>query len=219
MPVSSGTAAPSLAEQAYRTLTDQLVTLQISPGSPLNDEQLARELGVGRTPVREALKRLEAERLVVAYPRRGTFATEVHLTDLGHVSEVRRQLEPLAAAAAARRATPADRELLAGLAALVAERSSQPSTTPLELMRLDLRLHRAVYAATGNPYLESTLVSYDNLATRIWCLFLDRLPGLAGHVGEHSGLLHAVIDGDADRAAACATEHVTGFETAIRAVL
>ena len=219
MPVSSGTAAPSLAEQAYRTLTDQLVTLQISPGSPLNDEQLARELGVGRTPVREALKRLEAERLVVAYPRRGTFATEVHLTDLGHVSEVRRQLEPLAAAAAARRATPADRELLAGLAALVAERSSQPSTTPLELMRLDLRLHRAVYAATGNPYLESTLVSYDNLATRIWCLFLDRLPGLAGHVGEHSGLLTAVIDGDADRAAACATEHVTGFETAIRAVL
>ena len=62
---------------------------------------------------------------------------------------------------------------------LVAERSGQPSTTPLELMRLDLRLHRAVYAATGNPYLESTLISYDNLATRIWCLFLDRLPGLA----------------------------------------
>jgi DNA-binding GntR family transcriptional regulator len=219
MTVSSRTAAPSLAEHAYRTLTDQLVTLQIRPGSPLNDEQLARQLGVGRTPVREALKRLEADRLVVAYPRRGTFATEVHLTDLGHVSEVRRQLEPLAAAAAARRASAGDRELLAGLAESAAEQSSRPAVEPVELMRLDLRLHRAVYAATGNPFLESTLISYDNLATRIWCLFLDRLPGLAGHVGEHSALLRAVIDGDAERAAACATDHVTGFEAAIRAVL
>ncbi|WP_042402908.1 GntR family transcriptional regulator [Streptacidiphilus carbonis] len=219
MTVSSGTASPSLAEHAYRTLTDQLVTLQIRPGSPLNDEQLARQLGVGRTPVREALKRLEADRLVVAYPRRGTFATEVHLTDLGHVSEVRRQLEPLAAAAAARRASAGDRELLAGLAESAAEQSSRPAVEPVELMRLDLRLHRAVYAATGNPFLESTLISYDNLATRIWCLFLDRLPGLAGHVGEHSALLRAVIDGDAERAAACATDHVTGFEAAIRAVL
>src|SRR5262245_64537508 len=94
--------------------------LEIRPGAPISDDQLARELGLGRTPVREALKHLERERLVVAYPRRGTFATEVNITDLGHISDVRRQLEPVAAAAASHRATAVDRaapRLIGGKAA------------------------------------------------------------------------------------------------------
>ncbi|MCZ9345802.1 GntR family transcriptional regulator, partial [Streptomyces sp. TRM76130] len=78
-----------MADQAYRALADRLVTLRIRPGEPVNDERTAAELGVGRTPVREALKRLEHERLIVSYPRRGTFATEVQIADLGHISEVR----------------------------------------------------------------------------------------------------------------------------------
>src|SRR5688572_5909610 len=82
----------SLAERAYRDIRDRLVMLDIRPGAPINDDLLARSLGAGRTPVLEALKRLEYERLVVAFPRRGTFATEVNITDLAHISEVRQQL-------------------------------------------------------------------------------------------------------------------------------
>jgi DNA-binding GntR family transcriptional regulator len=208
----------SLAEQAYRVIRDRLVTLEIRPGAPINDEQLAAGLGFGRTPVREALKRLESERLVVAYPRRGTFATEVNITDLSHISEVRQQLEPAAAASAARRATAADR---ASIADLLDELDSH-ADSQLEsaaLMRLDMRVHRAIYAATHNPYLEDTLVRYDNLATRIWCLFTDRLPGLAGHVGEHGPLLRAVIDGDPTKAAELSASHVAHFEQAIRAAI
>src|SRR4051812_34326968 len=108
---------PSFAERAYEIIRDRLVMLEIRPGAPINDDQLGRELGLGRTPVREALKRLERERLVVAYPRRGTFATDVKIADLGHISEVRQQLEPVAAAAAASRATAADRAALRSLAA------------------------------------------------------------------------------------------------------
>ena len=67
----------SLADRAYTAIRDRLVMLEIRPGDPLNDDRLAAELGTGRTPVREALKRLEGDRLVVAYPRRGTFATAV----------------------------------------------------------------------------------------------------------------------------------------------
>jgi DNA-binding GntR family transcriptional regulator len=206
----------SLAERAYQELSDRLVTLQIPPGAPINDEQVAAELGVGRTPVREALKRLETERLVVAYPRRGTFATEVQITDLGHLTEVRQRLEPLAASCAARRANARDRAVLSGL---LDELGAAPGAEVGDLIRLDMRLHRALYAATANPYLQDTLVRYDNLATRIWCLFLDRLPGLAGHVGEHGPLLRAVLEGREDQAAALAAEHVAGFETAIRALL
>ncbi|MGA4845268.1 GntR family transcriptional regulator [Streptomyces sp. G5(2025)] len=195
------------------------MTLQIRPGEPLNDDRIAAELGFGRTPVREALKRLEHERLVVSYPRRGTFATEVQIADLRHLSEVRLQLEPLAAALAAERAGEGDRAGLNRLLERLAKSSDGEGGGGGDLIRLDMTLHRAIYAATRNPYLQDTLIRYDNLATRIWCLFLDRLPGLAGHVHEHGPLLRAVIDRDAEKARALAASHVEGFEAAIRSVI
>jgi DNA-binding GntR family transcriptional regulator len=205
----------SLAERAYRAVRDKLVMLDIRPGEPINEDQLAQSLGVGRTPVREALKRLQYERLVATYPRRGTFATDVNITDLAHISEVRQELEPLAAAQAARRATATDRT------ALTAVRQELESVDPrrddaAELMHLDLKVHRAVYAATHNPYLEDALVRHDNLATRIWCLFIDRLSDMAGHVEEHGPLIDAIVAGDPHTAARIARTHVEGFERAVR---
>ncbi|MDT7785608.1 MAG: hypothetical protein QOF58_4027 [Pseudonocardiales bacterium] len=206
----------SFAERAYRNIRDQLVMLDIRPGAPINEDQLAQSLGFGRTPVREALKRLQYERLIAAYPRRGTFATDVNITDLAHISEVRQELEPLAAAQAARRATPADRETLT---ALIRGLGRVPRGDSAALMRLDLKVHRAVYAATHNPYLEDTLVRYDNLATRIWCLFIDRLADMASHVEEHEPLIEAIVAGDAEKAADLARGHVEGFEQAIRSAI
>jgi DNA-binding GntR family transcriptional regulator len=208
---------PSLAEQAYLFVRDRLVMLDIPPGSPLNEEELGAALGMGRTPIREALKRLESERLVVAYPRRGTFATDVNISDLAHISEVRRTLEPMATAAAASRATDADRATLTELRAQLD--AGVPSGDNAELLRTDLALHRAIYRCVHNPYLEDTLIRYDNLATRIWCVFVPRLSGMAGHVDEHVPLLTAIIEGDAEKAAALTLEHVTGFEAAIRALI
>ncbi|MEW1720554.1 GntR family transcriptional regulator [Streptomyces sp. NPDC093109] len=217
-PTESGGGELSLAEHAYRALRDRLVMLEIRPGAPVNEDQLAQSLGVGRTPVREALKRLQHERLIATYPRRGTFATDVNITDLAHISEVRQELEPLAADRAARRATdPARAGLTAVLADLAGVESARHDAAGL--MRLDLRVHRAVYAATGNPYLEDTLIRYDNLATRIWCLFVDRLPGMAGHVAEHGPLLEAIVAGDPERASRLARGHVEGFERAVRDVI
>ncbi|HEX8866840.1 MAG TPA: GntR family transcriptional regulator [Lentzea sp.] len=206
----------SFAERAYRSIRDQLVMLDIRPGAPINEDALAQSLGFGRTPVREALKRLQYERLITAYPRRGTFATDVNITDLAHISEVRQELEPLAAAQAARRATAADR---ATLTSLIQDLGRVPRGDSAELMRLDLKVHRAVYAATHNPYLEDTLVRYDNLATRIWCLFIDRLADMASHVEEHEPLIEAIVAGDEEKAADLARGHVEGFEQAIRSAI
>ncbi|MFD3564788.1 GntR family transcriptional regulator [Streptomyces sp. NPDC058686] len=205
----------SLAERAYRAIRDQLVMLDIRPGSPINEDQLAQSLGVGRTPVREALKRLQYERLVATYPRRGTFATDVNITDLAHISEVRLELEPLAAARAARRATAEDRAALTAVRREL-ERVDPRQGDAAELMHLDLKVHRAVYAATHNPYLEDTLIRHDNLATRIWCLFIDRLADMAGHVEEHGPLIDAIVAGEPDAAAQIARAHVEGFERAVR---
>src|SRR3712207_6435665 len=103
-PLDLNAAPTSLAERAYVAIRDQLIMLDIRPNEPIDDDALASSLGVGRTPVREALKRLEGDRLVVSYPRRGTFATGMDITDLAHISEIRVQLEPLAARRAAERA-------------------------------------------------------------------------------------------------------------------
>jgi DNA-binding GntR family transcriptional regulator len=167
--------------------------------------------------VREALKRLERERLVVAYPRRGTFATAVDMTDLADISEIRKQLEPTAAARAARTASPDARARLTALADEIAE--IDDSEDPREVLRKDVRVHREIYRASGNPHLEDILVSLDAHATRIWCLFLDRLPDVASHVREHEALLRAIVDGDESTASSLTLAHVAGFEKAIRALL
>ena len=216
--VTEDVGSKSLADVAYERIRDSLLTLEIKPGEPLYDEGLAKELGVGRTPVREALKRLELDRLVVTYPRRGTFATRVEVTDLAFISEIRAQLEPLAASRAARVATAAARERLRLIVSAV-ESFDVDSASVVETLQLDARVHQGIYAAAGNPHLEDVLIRYDNLATRIWCMVLDRLPDLSHHVREHLDLLRAVIDGDEARAAELARVHVSGFEHAVRQAL
>jgi len=215
--VNEEPAASSMTEQAYAVLRDRLVMLEIRPGEPINEDRLRSELGVGRTPIREALKRLEQERLVVAFPRRGTFATDVNISDLSHISEVRRTLEPLAASAAAERATADDRAALTELRSQL-ETAARPGDNTA-LLRDDVGVHRAIYRCVHNPFLEDTLISYDNLATRIWCVFLPRLSGMAGHVDEHVPLLTAIVEGDAKKAGELASQHVIGFERAIRALI
>lgn len=210
-------AGETNADRAYEMVRERLVLLDIRPGEPINDDRLATELGLGRTPVREALKRLERDRLVIAYPRRGTFATAVDMTDLADISEIRKQLEPTAAARAARTATPEARVRLAALGKGIA--AIDDGDDPREVLRRDVHVHREIYRASGNPHLEQILVGLDAHATRIWCLFLDRLPDVAGHVREHVALLEAIIAGDEATAADLTLAHVIGFEKAIRALL
>jgi DNA-binding GntR family transcriptional regulator len=218
--VSAATGARSgagelLADRAYVELRDQIVTLTIPPGAPINEESLGRELGLGRTPLREAIKRLALENLVAVYPRRGTFVTEINITDLAHISDVRVQLEGHAAYRAAQRLTAAQREELDALVAEV----EQPRSDADALMGLDARVHRFVYRCAANPYLRNTLEHYLNLSLRIWYLVLGRLPHLFERVHEHTELLHAIRAGDADGARAIAAEHVATFESEIRGVL
>ena len=158
------------------------------------------------------------DHLVVSYPRRGPFATTVDFTELADVSEIRELLEPLAARRAASRANAAMRRELLDVAETIAELAPDPAESR-ELMRYDLMVHRLIYRAAANPHLEDTLIRYDNLATRIWCVVLDKVPSVSGHITEHVDLLKAVADGDAEKAAELALHHVTSFEDTIRKVL
>lgn len=210
--------ATSLAGRAYEAIRQRLILLGIRPGDPINDVALAAELGVGRTPVREALKRLETDHLVVSYPRRGTFATVVDVTELGAISDIRKLLEPHAARRAAENASPAMRAELRARAAEI-RRLDLADDDRDGFLTEDMAVHRLIYAAAGNPHLQDVLIRYDNLATRIWCLVIDRLPDLAEHIRGHADLLEAIADGEADLAARLTSEHVSHFEDAIRGVL
>jgi DNA-binding GntR family transcriptional regulator len=208
--VASTHAEPSLSERAYTALRDMIVTLEIPPGSPIHEERLGKSIGVGRTPLREAIKRLESEDLVAIYPRRGTFSSEINITDHGLIAEVRRHLEGQAARSAAARATGDQRAALTELAERTGEHPDDVS-----MMRLDTEIHRTIYRCTHNRYLEATLNHYYNLTLRIWYLFLPRLGGMADHLAEHENLLRAITDGDGDRAAQLSTSHVDHFENAV----
>src|SRR3954454_10764552 len=113
--LARGAPGELLADRAYSALRDQIVTLAIPPGAPINEDALGRALKMGRTPVREAIKRLALENLVSVFPRRGTFASEINITDLAHISDVRVQLEGHAAYRAAERLTTPRRSELEAL--------------------------------------------------------------------------------------------------------
>jgi len=202
----------SLADKAYHEIRGLIVSLELAPGAVIEERELIEQLGIGRTPVREALRRLAQERLVEVSPRRGMFVTGVDVRELARLSEVRAALEPEAARLAAERATDADRSRLDDL---LEELDANES----DLMDLDERIHRAVYRAAHNDLLEGTLEQYYVLALRIWMLALDHDAGLEEAVQAHRTLLEAIRDGDGERAADEMRAHVLDFEQAMHRVL
>jgi DNA-binding GntR family transcriptional regulator len=207
----------SLADKAYHAIRGLIVSLELAPGALIDERELIERLGIGRTPVREALRRLAQEQLVEVYPRRGMFVTPVDARALARLSEVRAVLEPEAARLAAERATDADREELALLLSELDSVGDDGGGS--ELIDLDERIHRAVYRAAHNDLLEATLEQYYMLALRIWSIGLDRAHELEEAVGAHRALLEAIHECDGDRAAATMRAHVENFEQAMHRVL
>jgi DNA-binding GntR family transcriptional regulator len=216
MAVAESVEARSHSEEAYLRILERIVCLEMAPGSVVNEARLREDLKIGRTPIREALQRLARENLVRSIPHRGTFVTDVNITDLARITEVRVVLEAHAARLAAEKLAAADREAIEELLELL---QSGYVTDQRDLMHLDQRIHRTVYKAARNPFLEATLERYFNLSLRLWYLVIDREVRLREAVDEHVELLQAIQAGDAERAESIMRRHVTGFEREIRKVL
>lgn len=210
-------ATDSLSQQAYYRLRDRIVTLALAPGTLVNERQLMDELGIGRTPIRDALRRLADDGLVEVYARRGIYVGPVDVGDLGAISEIRTELEGFVARLAARRATANDIDdigaLLEELDAVTGETDEQ------HLIHLDQRIHRLIYRVARNPFLEAALDRYYVLALRLWFLALERVQRLEEAVHEHRELLAAIARRDETAAEALARTHVSEFEREIRMLL
>jgi DNA-binding GntR family transcriptional regulator len=217
-PVDAVPAAPGsgrLADQAYRQIRDAIVAVRLPPGAPLDEKALSAWLGLGLTPIRDALKRLTLEKLAVTYLRRGTFVSPVNIADEARLTEIRVELEGLAAALAAERASEQERaELLRLLTDL-----EHGSRERAEHTELDARVHRAIYAAARNEFLETTLNQYADLALRIWNVCLQERQVSAQHIHSQRAVVEAILNRDAPGARAAAQRHLREFSQDVQSTM
>jgi DNA-binding GntR family transcriptional regulator len=181
----------SLAEQAYRHLEEQLVTLKLAPGELIGEKDLVESAGIGRTPVREAIQRLSAEGLLQILPRRGLMVTPLRRSDLTQIIETRRVLERLMVVKAAERATPDQRQALRILAAHLDGAGNDLDV----FFRLDQRLDELLELACNNRYLVKALTAMHSQCRRLWYLHRSSL-NLPRSAQLHGGLARAVADED-----------------------
>jgi DNA-binding GntR family transcriptional regulator len=211
---------PSLADQAYVRLREAIIRVELAPGTLLREDELTQRVGVGRTPVREAIQRLHRDGFVTIIPRRGTLVSEINITDLAAIYEVRARLESWAARLAAERAGPDEHREAKGL---IAELAALEPDGYEALLALDRRIHRFAYACARNEFLAETLDQYHNLSLRILNVALKRYPTLTPPlddvVHDQRTLLEAIVRGDGDAAERAAAQHVLRFEAEIRQVI
>ncbi len=204
------------AQQAYRLIREQIITLQMAPGAAIDAQKLAAQLEMADAPIREALKLLAHDDLVTITPRHGLHVAEVSLPDLEQISEMRVPLESLAARLAAQRAAADDLVVLDALCAGFG--SLQPDDAP-RLLDLDHKFHQAVARAAYNRYLARTLDHLFGLSQRLWYLALPGLDFLPAAVSDHLALAGAIRSGETEMAAAIMARHVEGFYARVREVL
>lgn len=211
----------SLADRTYVQLREDIITVKLPPGTLLREPELMRRLDMGRTPVREALLRLQRDGFVVVAPRRGTFVSQIDITDLTAIYEARAKIESWATRLAAQRLSNAERSEAKDLIAALQAHGVSGELEPL--LALDRRVHRFIYRSAKNPYLFETLDHYHNLSLRVLYVMLRRFPSLMHDlnlvVQEQTRMLEAVCRGDADTAETIALHHVLSFQQDVRQII
>src|SRR6266496_4014258 len=156
----------SQSSDAYHLIKEKIITLELPPASVIDEARLIAELGLGRTPIREALQRLALDNLVVILPRRGTIVADLNMSDLQKIFEIRIELEVYGVRLAAQRATVAQ---IAAMEALFEDADTLlRDGDNYQLIRLDHQAHRLLAQAAHNEFLEETLERLYNHVLRLW---------------------------------------------------
>lgn len=204
--VSLKQAIESKSGQAYRLLEEMIVTMEFEPGSVLSEARLVERLGVGRTPVREALQRLAAEGLVEIMPRRGIRITHIDIRQQLRVLEVRRAVEGLSVRLCTRRAGHGVRDRLRRIAddaVVAAEREDYKA-----FLHLDRELNELIADAADNEFCARMLQQIHGLSRRFWHKHHLRADDLASVAEMHAAIARAIASGDEDEAADACRVHM-----------
>ncbi len=207
----------SLTDQAYAEIEEHIVTLQLEPSAVLSEATLAKQLGFGRTPIREALQRLAREGLVVIFPRRGILVSEIDVKRQLMLLEVRRELERLMAAKATQRANDAEREHFLAIAQGMEQASVD--NDDIKFMRLDRELHLAVAKAARNEFASRAMGLMHGLSRRFWYFHYKEVADLPLCAKLHADLARAIYQRDSEKAVAASDQLMDYIEDFTRASL
>ncbi len=205
---------PLLADTGHQRLRQLIVTLELDPGAAIDERALTLRLGVGRTPLREAIQRLTHEGLIVQAPRRGRWVAPLSVTDLGQMIETRGLIEPQVARLAAVRARPAQVDRLGAIldeAEGLIGRGDFAGT-----VFLDQRFHCGIADAAGNRHLAGVAERLIHELVRYWYASFLRVGGLDQVFPHHRQLLAAIADHDAGAAERLSRQHVDLFRDRMR---
>jgi DNA-binding GntR family transcriptional regulator len=206
----------SLAESAYRILEEQIATLQRVPGAVLSELKLAKELGIGRSPIREALQRLAYEGLVVILPRRGVLVSDINVTTHCKLIEVRREVERLMVRTACRSATPAQLGEFRSLAARF-ERCARENDMDA-FMQTDSQFNKLLSSSADNEFAEKCIRLMRGLTRRFWFKYCG-YAGLKKCARLHANLARAISAQDAAASAAALDGLIDYLDEFTRATL
>ena len=199
-----------LREIVYEELKRQILMGEITPGTRMMEVELAEKMGVSRTPVREAIRKLEKEGLVAIEPRRGAYASDISIKDMLDVLEVRQDLEGMAAAMAARKVT--DDEKKAFIKANTAYMEAVKSGDTEEIIRCDEVFHKLIGDFSGNKTLNQLLSQVQELALRFRYLYYDDFSRYEKMPMEHEEIEEAILSGDSRKARIVAEEHIDNLK-------
>ncbi len=205
-----------LSEKAYSLIKEKVVTLELPPSAVIDEQMLMQELELGRTPIREALQRLDSEGLVNVVPRRGTFVSDISITDLQKIFELRIVLEGFCARMAAQRIT---QDQLERIEVVLRDLEDLQDGSSTALMTIDKRFHRLLYRAAGNEFLTEVLDRLYDFSLRLWYLVLGSLDDVRHSIEQHHQMVEALRARDAERAEALVQAHIVEFQQSIRAAL
>lgn len=205
----------SLTDKAYAELEQMIVTLQIAPGSAVSEASLSAQLGIGRTPIREALQRLARERLVVILPQRGIVVSEINVKSQLKLLEVRRELERLVAKAAARRASKEEQLRFQK----ISDELEQAARAGNEagFMRLDREFNLLSSDAARNEFLSSAMALTHGLSRCFWFLHYKSAGDMPLAAQLHANVARAVAKRDeaaAEKASDALLDYLENFARA-----
>lgn len=201
------------ADSAYHKILDKIVRAELAPGSLVNEAELMNNLGLGRTPIREALKRLQVEKFVDVFPRRGIFIAPLTYTEINRIYEVRVELEGIGVRLAADRRTTTQ---IQEIEKFLEENKITVITSIERLIELDREFHFRLYGMVHNLHLMGDLQRYYYMSQRIWYHCYEFLqPSFVG-LADHPAIFEAVKQKDSDYAEKRMRGHIMHFQNYIK---
>lgn len=187
-----------LREIVFEELRNLILTGKIEPGTRMMEIELADEMGVSRTPIREAIRKLEEEGLVVIEPRKGAYVSEISVPDIVNILEVRENLDGLTAFFAAQRISEKGKESL--LEASKKFNIAVESGDMDEMIKFDSMFHRIIVDETNNSYLVNIMERIQELVLRFRYIYYKDFKRAEEMPDEHRIITNAIINGDSETA-------------------